>query len=311
MLGLIHVLLAGGSILVSAALLMVLVWRCYCFKERGDNIVDTRRTSSDSLQDGIAKLHQGSLHHQLDQLDAKRRGNYYVFRRGVSARPLFNWADHPSLITDAVENGWSRFGFTGYMSSPSTRSSLLGLCAIGDYEREADTEISWEVCQGSADFMQKIRLNSGLKKVNVSNPSLSAASVIRTALPLPGPSLGNSSFPQEAYFEITVLHCSGDDHESVAKAKEGERTKLIQENSNAKANSESLVHVSSSHRINKIEELRLAGKDDCKSEAVMLSVGLTTGGSLPLKLPGSYPGSIGFNSDGSVYLDGKLSSLFC
>ncbi|KAE8695834.1 ERF010 protein [Hibiscus syriacus] len=36
----------------------------------------------------------------------------------------------------------------------------------------------------------------------------------------------------------------------------------------------------------------------------MLSVGLAAGGSLPSKLPGTYPGSIGFNSNGSVYLDG-------
>jgi hypothetical protein len=129
-------------------------------------------------------------------------------------------------------------------------------------------------------------------------------------LPLPGPPLGNSSFPQEAYFEITVLYCHSNDQESVGKAKEGERAKLIQEKSNGKANSESLVHVNSSHRISKIEELKLAGKDDCQGSAVLLSVGLTIGGSLPLKLPGSYPGSIGFNSNGSLYLDGKLILLF-
>ena len=57
--------------------------------------------------------------------------------------------------------------------------------------------------------------------------------------------------------------------------------------------------------------MKLGGKDEGKGgggggDAVMLSVGLTAGGSLPLKLPGSYPGSIGFNSDGSVYVDGKL-----
>lgn len=310
MAGLVNVLLAAGSIVVSACLLLVLIWRCYCFRERRRNStevnVETTGIRNDqSLQEGIAKLHQRSTtHHQLEQLDSRRRPNYYVFRRGVSAIPLFNWADYPSLITDAVENGWSRFGFTGYMSSPSTRSSLLGLCAAGDFGSEADTEITWEVCQGSADFMQKIRLNSGLKKVHVSNASLAAASVIRTALPLPGPPLGNSSFPQEAYFEITVLYCRGEDiDQSVAKGREGEKTKLIQENPYAKA-SESLVHVSSSHKISKIEELKLAGKDDDTSEAVMLSLGLTAGGSLPLKLPGSYPASIGFNSNGSVYLEG-------
>jgi hypothetical protein len=308
MLVLIHFWWAGGAVVVGSMIFALAVWRCFCFKDRRGTVDPLRTNGTSSLQDGIAKLHQGSIHHQPGQYETKRRGNYYVFRRGVSTRPLFNWADHPALITDAVENGWSRFCFTSYMPSPSTRSSMLGLCAAGDPGRETDTEISWEVCQGSADFMQKIRLNSGLKKVNVSNPSLSAASVIRTALPLPGPPLGNSSFPQEAYFEITVLYSHGDDQESAGKAKEGERAKLIQEKPNAKANSESLVHVSSS-RISKIEELKLAGKDDCQGSAVMLSVGLTIGGSLPLKLPGSYPGSIGFNSNGSLYLDGKLILL--
>ncbi|EEF52367.1 conserved hypothetical protein [Ricinus communis] len=305
-----HVVLIAIGIIVLAILIVVLIRRRLCFKQVRDVVVDTARTRPERLQDGIAKLHQGnntSLHHQLE-LDGKRKGNYYVFRRGVPTRPLFSWADHPSLITDAVENGWSRFGFTGFMSSPSSRSSLLGLCAVGDYGREAETEISWEVCQGSADFMQKIRLNSGLKKINATNsPPMSAASVIRTGLPLPGPPLGNSAFPQEAYFEITVLYCQGHyhDHSVVAKIREGEKTKLIQENSNHRMNSESLAHVTSSHRFNKFEELKLAtGKDEGKDEAVMLSLGLTTGGSLPLRLPGSYPGSIGFNSNGSVYLDG-------
>ncbi|KAL5780212.1 hypothetical protein ACOSQ2_010949 [Xanthoceras sorbifolium] len=300
------VVVVAVSIGFLSILLIVFVWRRCCYKQ-GKDFVDVSRGRPDqSLQAGIAQLHQESLHNRLD-LDARRRGNYYVFRRGVSSKPLFNWVDHPSLITDAVENGWSRFGFTNYTSSPSARSSLLaGFCAVGDYGREPQTDISWEVCQGSADFMQKIRLNSGLNKANISNnPSMSAASVIRTALPLPGPPLGNSAFPQEAYFEITILY-SHDDHESIGKVKEGEKTKLIPENSNANANSESLVYVTTSHRIINInDELKLAaGKDDVKDELVMLSVGLTAGGSLPLRLPGSYPGSIGFNSNGSVYLDG-------
>lgn len=303
-----RLLLVVLSVIAIAIILIVLIRRCSSCRQ-GKGVVETTITRTESLQDGITKLHQGILHHQLE-LDCKRKGNYYVFQRGVSTRPLFNWIDHPSLITDAVENGWYRFGFTGHMSSPSTRSSLLGFCAVGDNGRIGEPEISWEVCQGSADFMQKIRLNSGLKKVNASNSSMSASSVIRTDLPLPGPPLGNSAFPQEAYFEITILYSQGEDHdESINKDKEGEKIKLIQENSNQKLNSESLVHVSSSHQFNKIEELKLAGKDDKKEEAIMLSVGLSTGGSLPLKLPGSYPGSIGFNSNGSVYLEGKISAV--
>lgn len=296
----IHVAAVAVTIAILVTLLVVFIRRWCYYKDR-KGIADQNRggaggrTTTENFQDGIVRLHQASLHHHQVDLDSKKRGNYYVFRRGVSAKPLFNWADHPSLITDAVENGWSRFGFTAYMSSPSTRSSLLGLCAAGDFGRGNDVEINWEVSQGSADFMQKIRLNSGSKSHH-SMAAAAAASVIRTALPLPGPS---SAFPQEAYFEITILYCRGENHDSSGKLKEGEKTKLIQENSNPKANSESLVHVMISD-INKIEELKLDGK----GEEVMLSVGLTAGGSLPLKLPGSYPGSIGFNSDGSVYLDG-------
>uniref|UniRef100_A0A2P2J9I1 SPRY domain-containing protein n=1 Tax=Rhizophora mucronata TaxID=61149 RepID=A0A2P2J9I1_RHIMU len=298
------ILLAAGSIIVLATLLLVISWRCYGFKEG-----DSTGSPAGNLQVGNGRLNQGSLNHRQLQSSSKTRGNYYVFPRDLSTKSLFNWADHPSLITDAVENGWSRFAFRGYMSSsPSTRSSLLGLCAAGDYYgNKAEPEISWEVCQGSADFVQKIRLNPGLKKVNVNSAGVSAASVIRTALPLPGPPLGNSAFPQEAYFEITILYCHGccDDHESAAKAKEGEKTKLIPESSNLGGNSsESLRLAGSGHRINKIEELKLSDKDDGKDKALTVSLGLTTGGPLPSKPPGRYPGSIGFHSNGSVYLDG-------
>ncbi|KAK8976339.1 hypothetical protein V6N11_074214 [Hibiscus sabdariffa] len=245
----------------------------------------------ESFQQGIAaRLHQFELDH-------KRNGDYYVFRRGVSAsaKPLFSWADHPSLVTDAVENGWSRFGFTPYMSSPSTRSNLLGLRSPGDHGRANEMEVNWEVSQGSADFMQKIRLKSRSKKgtrTTTHHHSMAASSVIRTALPLPGPPLGNSAFPQEAYFEIKILYCHG-------KLKEGEKTRLIHENS------ESLAH-----DINQVQELKSATEDDGKGEAVMLSVGLTAAGPLPLNLPGTYPGSISFNSNGSVYLDGDELMIY-
>ncbi|GMI96721.1 hypothetical protein HRI_003341400 [Hibiscus trionum] len=262
---------------------LVLFIRMWCFHR--DTVADQSRAATEIFQQGIATR----LHHF--DLDHKRKGNYYVFRREVSAKPLFSWSDHPSLITDAVENGWSRFGFTPYMSSPSTRSSLLSLRSPGDHGRGNDIEVNWEVSQGSTDFMQKIRLKSRSKN----HHSTAASSVITTALPLPGPPLGNSAFPQEAYFEIKILYCHGDDYDSTGKLKAGEKTKLIHENSNPECGS---------HDINRIVELKSGITDDGNGEAVMLSLGLTAGGSLPLKLPGTYPGSIGFNSNGSVYLDG-------
>ena len=136
--------------------------------------------------------------------------------------------------------------------------------------------------------------------MNMSSPSMVATYVIRTILPLPGPPLGNSSFTQEAYFEITILFSGEGDPEAVGQVKEGERTKLVHENSNAKANSKFIIH---------LEERKLGSKDDDKGEVVMLSMRLTVGGSLPLKLPSSFPGSIGLNSNGFVYLD-RINLVF-
>ncbi|KAF5808978.1 putative SPRY domain, concanavalin A-like lectin/glucanase domain superfamily [Helianthus annuus] len=263
-----------------------------------------------SLQTGISKLHQ-----QENIVNNKRLTNYYVLRTGVSSsKPLFNWSDNPSLVTDAVENGWSRFAFTNFVSLPSVQSSksVFGHCGVvaGDGKDVEMMEIGWEVCQGSADFMQKIRINSGLRKVVTTTGSLMAAvSVVKSALPLPGPALGNSSpFPQEAYFEITILSTYEDEAETQTNGKrmankgEWEKIKLNKESNNSNG-------VSTRGVLAKVEELkgRNGGKDIAegkKEMVIVLSVGLAGGGSLPLKLPGSYPGSIGFNSDGSIYLEG-------
>lgn len=352
-----EITLVAAAVLILVLFIVVILKKFLCPRKRKEvttinnhhiDVAGNREelrieNSPTSLQTGIgiSKLHHVSLHHHLDR-DGSKRTNYYVFRRGVSTKPFFSWSDHPSLVTDAVENGWSRFAFTTYTSSPSIRSamSLLGPCAAvsfnGDHRDRGnrgseEVEISWEVCQGSADFLQKVRLNSGLKKINKipctnfnSASAMAAKSVIRTALPLPGPPLGNSAFPQEAYFEITVLPSEDDDYylDTVGSAGtgrvrrgrlEGEKAKLIQQDFNAKINSpDSLVQVvTTSNGNKKLEDLKIAGKDDGKGGATVLSLGLSAGGSLPLKLPGTYPGSIGFNSNGSVNLDGNnFFSLF-
>lgn len=289
---------AAASALILLIIVVVVLRRRRAFSGQSADIPKTR---AETLQSGISKLHVVGIDPQLN-LDSKGRQTYHVFRRGISSKPLFHWGDHPWLVTEAVENGWSRFAFTVYTPSPSTRSSLLRLCAAGDGGRETQAQMSWELCEGSADFMQKIRLNPNLKKINYENiPLMVASSVIRTALPLPGPPLGNSSFPQEAYFEITILS-SGDSVGKVKeKRREGERAKLIQDqaNSNGVANSDSLIHVTSSKRGNKLGQFGSA-----RGDSVTVAVGLAGGGALPMKLPGSYPGSIGFNSSGSVFLDG-------
>lgn len=299
-----HVTLIAVSAVILVLVVLLILRRCFHTKARKNSVISDEERGQ-SLHRGISRLHQ--MNHDLEREASKKANNYYVLRHGVTTKkPIFNWADNPSLITDAVENGWSRFAFTTLISSPSVKSakSLLGVCVAGD---PIDVEIAWEVCEGSADFMQKIRLNPGFKKSSASvGSSMGAVSVIRTALPLPGPHLGNSSFPQEAYFEITILSFNETIHDQLVDKErkdksEGEKIKLIGEDFNAKMNSDSLNHISGR---NKIEEMKLGGKKDGKNEFVFLSVGFTGGGTIPLKVPGSYPGSIGFNSGGSVYLDG-------
>ncbi|CAN1163978.1 hypothetical protein LINPERPRIM_LOCUS32916 [Linum perenne] len=302
-----------------------------CFKRPARHPIHDPAPRSPTLHDGIAKIHHRhdddcpaettTLYSPVKFPHSKRKsGNYHVFKRGPSVRPLFNWADHPSLVTDAFENGWSIFGFTSPPQlSPSSvvRSSsmkaLLGQLCNGDRGEEvvlavAEPEICWEVSQSSADFMQKIRLNPGGAKRN------NVPSVIRTALPLPGPQLGNtanSAFPQEAYFEITISYSGGEDRyqngRRSSSAGKGEKIRLIQQVITAN-NSNSISYQSGSVQ-SKMEELELsAGKDEKKKTELLISsvaIGLSVGsGCSPFKLPGSYQGSIGFNSNGSVYLDG-------
>ena len=88
-----HIFLIAIFVIVVATFVIVLIKRCFYFKRgRYDDddvvaVVGTPRTRTESLQDGIAKLHQ---------------------RNNTNSPSLHLWADHPSLLTNAIENGWSR-----------------------------------------------------------------------------------------------------------------------------------------------------------------------------------------------------------
>uniref|UniRef100_A0A7N0ZVR4 SPRY domain-containing protein n=2 Tax=Kalanchoe fedtschenkoi TaxID=63787 RepID=A0A7N0ZVR4_KALFE len=248
-------------------------------KRKQSNKFETDRVSNSQLV--------SSLHAQQAAVESGRRrpSLHGGFRRH---RSLFSWSDHPSSATDAVETGWPRFAFS---LSPSYRPpSILGMCAAGDGGAISalETEISWEIGHGSADFMQKIRLNPGKKRSGSGsglNPSM--LSVIRTALPLPGPAC---AFPQEAYFEIMILSCREEEDEGESiKMREGEKMKLIVETGGS-------VHRS-------IDSNTSAAGGGVGG--LLVAVGLTVGGVLPMKIPGSYQGSVGFSSSGSIYHDGN------
>ncbi|KAL8144032.1 hypothetical protein V2J09_017064 [Rumex salicifolius] len=282
---------AGLAVAASAAILLTLLVtiifrRCFSPSKQGITPPQQNRGKTElSPSEGIS----------IAQIRA--RPNHRFFQRGSSTEPLFDWSEHPSLITDAFENGWSRFAFTNYASSPSTRSTLLPCGRQGD---AAKVEIAWEVGEESVELMQKIRMNSGLKKLSSNSSSMAAKSVVKTALPLPGPLSGNSPvFPQEAYFEITILATpsSSDDKNTI----DGDKVKLIRDFHGSK-NSDSITHFGSGNANHRSEEFRLGSRGGERA-GLMMSVGLTSSSFVPLKAPGSYRGSIGFNSDGSVYVD--------
>ncbi|GER29954.1 protein ssh4 [Striga asiatica] len=235
-----HVSLAIAFTSIFILILLVILQKCFHPKTRPNAVVSDPNRNPNSFQNGISRLHQ---------ITSRKASNYYFLQKEFSAESpaFFNWVDHPSLLADAVENGWSRFAFRTLTSSPSVKP-VFG---------PSDVEIGWEVCEGSEDYVQRIRVNQGLRKaITAVDLPTGAISVIRAGLPLPGPRFGNSGFPQQAFFEITIL---GED------------------------------------------ENGQFGDDD----NVWVSIGLTGKGPIPLKIPGSFQGSIGFNSTGSVYLNGN------
>uniref|UniRef100_A0A7N0SXH6 SPRY domain-containing protein n=1 Tax=Kalanchoe fedtschenkoi TaxID=63787 RepID=A0A7N0SXH6_KALFE len=274
------------GVVAAAAIVLFIVWNSWNNWYKKQSRLDAARVNS--LEKGVSSSQLiAALHRQQPAAESsRRRPSLPAFRRGGSGRPLFNWADHPSLVSDAVESGWPRFAFT---LSPSVRpTSILGMCAAGDASSSAlETEISWEIGPGSVDLMQRIRLNPGLKRTGSNPNSNSSLSVIRTALPLPGPAC---AFPQEAYFEIIILSCREEDAVESIKIRERERMKLIKEEG-------------SNERLNTLPGG--GGEDVRGGGGHLVAVGLTAGGVLPMKVPGSYPGSIGFSSTGSIYHNGN------
>ncbi|XP_043714621.1 uncharacterized protein LOC122662978 [Telopea speciosissima] len=197
---------------------------------------DTRKTKVESFRSGIGKVSMTNESKDRDSFSGfngpniQSRVSFSVFRHGAPPNSSFNWADHPWLVSEAVEYGWSRFGFAAEAS--------LGLCPTAD--------ISWEVCAESVDFMQKIRFNPGSKKIDMGTLPLGPSCVIKSSLPLPGPPFKNGSFPQEGYLEITIVSCPNDEVDSLHSVKRspssGELTKLIPQTSNVSVQSDSLIH---------------------------------------------------------------------
>lgn len=211
----------------------------------------------------------------------------------------FSWMQHPELITEATENGWSRFAF----------NDMLHRMGSG----------SWEAPPGSSELMQAVRLNPADNSSDHSN----LLSGVRMQLPLPGPVLNGLPFPQEAYFEVTIIYLKTQEehkHKWYAKASkrakepvEGYKSRLIDNGSNRVDEAIKAIREQVAEQKKEEEEereIREGKKKGHKNKRVVISIGLSAEVRMAKPgLPGMYPGSIGFHSDGSVYLDGMYKSV--
>ncbi|KAH9297267.1 hypothetical protein KI387_028949, partial [Taxus chinensis] len=225
----------------------------------------------------------------------------------------FSWNNHPSLISEAVEHGWFTFGFTK-TCVPSFSNKIWGLCNRASYTEGVEPEISWET--GSrVNCFQKIRLNPGLSTKKNMNLLLPVQSV-QTALPLPGP----LTFPQVAYFEITILAEEGEQVCSSGSSKkfaEDDNSKLLRQPSNSEDHFKSCEMTSTAFNPDYMGDIAVKGlrssiKDtyfpfsgmDPAGIPKVISLGLAVSGTAIYRLPGCERGSVGFHSTGLVFLNG-------
>jgi hypothetical protein len=182
----------------------------------------------------------------------------------------------------------------------------------------------------------QVRLNPGLRSNK--DGCVLPVQALQTALPLPGPLLGPCPYPQESYFELSIL-ASGTElssgHSSLAGS---ERVKLIAQTltSDRYQRGQSLREVNDSEFCRKVncqlkeDENQLTSQNLTSSENEqeaeagqvgddpmlqkpdqvnwdeLLSVGLAGADAPPFRLLGFDPGSVGFlSADGHCYVNGQ------
>ncbi|KAK3158456.1 hypothetical protein QOZ80_2AG0137420 [Eleusine coracana subsp. coracana] len=285
------------------------------------------RYSATSARAGLRFQQLHHHHHHHHGHVTRHRGG------GAQQQGPFQWAEHPRLVTEAAENGWAQFVFA--MAPPRTKSSassspLWGTCPACDAGTSRDmADAAWEVPAGSSERMQAVRLNPA-----VASSSAAAASkkwllpgsiiasplrggdadagnnhptaplcVARMSLPLPGPPLAGAPFPQDAYFEVTIIYLNTN------KRPEWSASRASRRGKDGASESDRVKLISfATHGADQVQESRAAAKDDQqeKQKHMVMSMGLAAAPAAPPRpsLAGTYASSIGFHSNGAVYLDG-------
>ncbi|KAH7293266.1 hypothetical protein KP509_28G018500 [Ceratopteris richardii] len=282
------------------------------------NIVHERQRSQGKLSNGLPKFRK-------DSFEVALKNSSKVASVCRSTHP-FDWSEHPDLVAEAVEHGWSAFAFTYTCSIYPSCSNFWDKFRSSSHKHEYEPDLSWEV-GASSEYMQKLWLNPGLilKKENCG----SSVQALQASLPLPGPPLGSLSFPQEGYYEITIVadgnadaprssyveteqgklmsrHLLSGKHMgseifSEAKLDPSGDMQLMKDGSKSSKLSETL-HNLSSH----IEISKFVARDNPLAENLqILAIGLAAGGASPFRFPGLDIGSVGFHSDGRVYVNGR------
>ncbi len=169
-----------------------------------------------------------------------------------ASRPVraFNWSEHPSHVMTAVEHGWAAFAFS-YSAPPATWFSNAQLAASHQYHhhhhhQHLHQQVSmWGLCHacansikfrepentwntgGAGEYMQQIRLNPGVTRLSTHHGCVMPVQAVQTAMPLPGPTLGPCPYPQESYFEVSILAVGNEYSFGHSSLTGSERVKLI------------------------------------------------------------------------------------
>ncbi|KAF8677799.1 hypothetical protein HU200_046461 [Digitaria exilis] len=265
-------------------------------------------------------LHQ---HHHHTRVDVRHRA------ASTGQQGAFQWADHPRLVTEAAENGWGQFVFSvapPQRTKSNSSSPLWGTCPICDAgtSRDMADAAAWELPTGSSERMQAVRLNPSSSSAAASstkkrlpsplrgdtdlagnNPNPNELCIARMSLPLPGPPLAGAPFPQEAYLEITIIYLNTKRPEwSASRASRRGKDGSTSESDRVKL----ISFAPDAAKDPVVQENRAAAKDDQqeKQRHLVMSLGLAVASSAPARpsLAGTYASSIGFHSNGAVYLDG-------
>ncbi|EFJ27784.1 hypothetical protein SELMODRAFT_412047 [Selaginella moellendorffii] len=203
-------LIAGIALVVACLLLLLVIRICVARKNRGRDD-DQQRRHRQSPNPPYLRHDQGN-----SSSGANGRARNQSWNSIKIAG--FNWKDYPALMSEALENGWAAFALSqvdhGMDHRPHHRKQGF------------HAETRWEVGPGT-ELMQILRSNPGIPIAEIS--STGSAQFFKSALPLPGPFLGIYSYPQESYFEITVLGAKDHDLDKNARQNSGNSTAEIEQ----------------------------------------------------------------------------------